>query len=146
MMGSVVGTKLLEIREEELGESVPGKVYHLTLETKGVANEEVVAETLVRELYDRFGAKVVWIQVIDNTIEMQLVGSPFSWIGLIAAIPSILVIVGLALILWAVYVVMTEVPGWTWAILTIGIGLIILSPTIDESLKKSKREYERYRS
>ena len=141
-LGKLVGTKLVEMPREVLTTSVPEKVYHLRIETQGIFNEEEVAEVLVKELYDRFKAKVVWIRIKDGVIDVQLIGSPFAWLALITFLPTILSILGIVVILISIYSVFSAVPMWAWALLAVGIGLITLGPKISESVFGGYESYE----
>lgn len=140
--GKLVGTKLVLMPKEVLTDSVPGKVYHLTIETKGIANEEETAKVLVKDLYDRFKAEVLWIKIENGVIDMQLIGSPFAWVALIAFIPAILAILGIVFVLVSVYSVIAAIPAWAWALLAVGVGLILIGPTITKSLTAGRGGYE----
>lgn len=141
-VGKLVGTRLVQMSNVVLTDSVPGKVYHLTIETKGIANEEEVASVLTRELYDRFKAKVVWMRIKDGNIEVQLIGSPFIWAALIGFIPEILLLLGVVFVLVSVWNVIASIPSWTWALLAVGVGIIFLGPTIAKSLTRGHEKYE----
>jgi len=141
-LGKLVGTKLMQMPKEVLTDSVPGKVYHLTIETKGIANEEEVAKTLVSELYSKFKAKVLWIRIENGTIDVQLIGSPFAWAALIAFLPAILSILGIVFVLVSIYNVIAAIPAWAWALLAVGVGLIFIGPTIAKSLTAGRERYE----
>jgi hypothetical protein len=89
----------------------------------------------------RFRAKVVWIRISEDVIDVQLEGSPFAWAALIAFIPTILAILGVSVILVSVYSVVSAIPSWAWALLIVGVGLIFIGPTISKSLKAGYKEY-----
>jgi len=141
-LGKLAGTKLVEMPREILTDSVPGKVYHLTIKTEGIFCEEEVAEVLVKELYDRFKAKVIWIRIEGSVIDLQLVGSPFAWAALIPFLPALLALLGVTIILISIYNVLVSIPAWTWALLAVGIGLIFFGPRIAESVFGGYEAYE----
>lgn len=143
-VGKLVGTKLMQMSKEVLTDSVPGKVYHLTIETKGISpnNEEEVAKVLVEELYDRFKAKVIWMRIENGTIEVQLIGSPFVWLALIGFLPAILTILGVIFILVSVYNVIASIPTWAWALLAVGVAIIFIGPKIVKPIRAGAYEYK----
>jgi hypothetical protein len=145
-VGKLVGTKLVEMPKEVLTDSVPGKVYHLSIETKGVTNEEEVAKTLTSELYNKFKAKVVWMKIENGTIDIQLIGSPFAWLALLAWLPAILSVLGIVMVLVSVYSVISAIPGWAWALLAVGVGMMLFGPKIAGAITSGleRKEYVTY--
>lgn len=133
-IGKLAGVHLVEIPREVLTESVPGKAYHITIETKGVIDEQRVVDTLTTELYTRFKAKVIWMRIVDNVIDIQLIGSPFVWAALLAFLPTILGILGIVVVLISLYSVLAAIPGWTWGLLAVGIGMILFGPKLAEAV------------
>jgi len=133
-VGKLAGTKLVEMSKEVLTDSVPGKVYHLTMETKGIANEEEVVKTLVSELYSKFKAKVIWIRIENGIIDLQLIGSPFAWLTLLAFLPTILAMLGVIMVLLSVYSVLAAIPGWAWGLLAVGVVMILFGPKVAETV------------
>jgi len=145
-VGKLVGTKLVEMPKEVLTDSVPGKVYHLTIETKGIANEEEVAKTFVVELYNKFKAQVIWIRIEDGVIDLQLIGSPFAWLALLAWLPTILAMLGIVMVLVSIYSVISAIPGWAWALLAVGVAIILFGPKIAGAVTSGleRKEYVTY--
>jgi len=133
-VGKLVGTRLVEAPREVLTESVPGKAYHITIETKGVIDEQQVVDTLTTELYTRFKAKVIWMRIADDIIDIQLIGSPFVWGALLAFLPTILAMLGIVVVLISLYSVLAAIPGWAWGLLVVGVGMILLGPKLAESV------------
>jgi hypothetical protein len=133
-VGKLAGTRLVEMPKEVLTDSVPEKVYHLTIKTKGVTNEEEVAKTLVSELYNKFKAKVIWIRIENGVIELQLIGSPFAWLTLLAFLPTILAMLGVIMVLLSVYSVLAAIPGWAWGLLAVGVVMILFGPKVAETI------------
>jgi len=116
--------------ELSLGSSVPGEIYEIHIETDGIPNPKLAAESLVSGLRERFGVRTVWIQADAKTIRMQIIGSPFAWATLIPFIPLILTTVGVAVVLISVFLVFREIPPWVWGLLAVGLILIYVSPFI----------------
>lgn len=141
-LGKLAGTRLVQMPKEVLTTSVPGKVYHLTIKTKGVSNEKEVAKTLIAGLYEKFKAKVIWMRIKDDIIDIQLIGSPFAWLALLAWLPAILTALGIVMILISVYSVVSAIPGWAWALLAVGVGIIFFGPKVAESVTGG---YEKYK-
>ena len=141
-VGKLAGTRLVEMPKEVFTDSVPGKVYHLTVETKGIVNEEEVAKTLIAELYNKFKARVIWIRIENGVIDLQLVGSPFAWFALLAWLPTILAMLGIVMILVSIYSVIAAIPGWAWALMAVGVGVILLGPRIGEAVTAGYKKYE----
>ena len=133
-VGKLIGTRLVEMSKEVLTDSVPGKVYHLTIETKGIANEEEVARVLIAKLYEKFRAKVVWIRIADGIIDLQLIGSPFPWLALLAWLPTILAMLGIVMILVSIYSVIAAIPSWAWALMAVGVAVILFGPKVAETV------------
>jgi hypothetical protein len=133
-VGKLAGTRIVEMSKGVLTDSVPGKVYHLTIETKGIANEEEVVKTLVTELYNKFKAQVIWIRIDSGVIDLQLIGSPFAWLALLAFLPTILAMLGIVVVLISLYSVLAAIPGWAWGLLAVGVGLILFGPKLAETV------------
>jgi len=144
-VGKLIGTRLVEMSKEVLTDSVPGKVYHLTIETKGIANEEEVAKTLVTELYNKFKAQVIWIRIENGVIDLQTIGSPFAWLALLAWLPTILAMLGIVMILVSIYSVIAAIPGWAWALLAVGVAMILFGPKIGEAVTAGFGREKEYR-
>jgi hypothetical protein len=145
-VGKLAGTRLVEVPKEVLTDSVPEKVYHLTIKTKGVTNEEEVAKTLVTELYNKFKARVIWIRIENGVIDLQLVGSPFAWLALLAWLPTILAMLGIVMVLVSIYSVISAIPGWAWALLAVGVAIILFGPKIAGAVTSGleRKEYATY--
>jgi len=144
-VGKLAGTRIVEMSRGVLTDSVPGKVYHLTIETKGIANEKEVAKTLVTELYNKFKAQVIWIRIVDGVIDLQLIGSPFAWVALIAFLPTILAMLGIVVVLISLYSVLAAIPGWAWGLLAVGVGLMLFGPKIGEAVTTGFKAEKKYK-
>jgi hypothetical protein len=144
-LGKLAGTRIVEMSKDVLTDSVPGKVYHLTIETKGIANEKEVAKTLVTKLYDNFKAQVIWIRIENGVIDLQLIGSPFAWLALLAFLPTILAMLGIVVVLVSLYSVLAAIPGWAWGLLVVGVGLILFGPKISEAVSAGFKAEKKYK-
>lgn len=123
--------KTLQIPKEMLTESVIGQVYELEIATEGVSDPQETVNVLAAKIPEQFPtAEVLWVKVEDNTIRLQIRGSPFAWSALLLFLPQILVVVGVVIAFVAVYMVFQAIPSWAWALLVVGAGLIIFAPKI----------------
>jgi hypothetical protein len=120
-----------------LGETTPGVTYEVEVQTKGIPDPKTTAETLLRELPNRIPhLKIHYINVTGNTITLQIEASPISWSVILAVIPSILTLLGIAVILIAVYYLFAGVPGWVWGLLILGAVLLFVIPTVTKTMKE----------
>ena len=130
----VLGT-LQYIPKAMLTESVPGAIYHLDIKTQGIPNPEQCASLLAAELPKRIkGLKIIWIGFDGDIIKLQIEGSPFPWALLLFLLPTILAIIGIVVILVAVYSIITAIPTWALALLLIGVGVIIFARPIGRAV------------
>ena len=144
-LGKKVGKRGRPLPVKMLTDSVPGKFYHLNIETTGISDEKAVASLLINKLNEKFKAKVVWIKVEGNNIELQISGSPFVWAVLIPFIPTILAVIGISVVLVAVYSIISAIPTWAWALLIIGSVLAVFGPGIARTLVPEIEVEERKR-
>lgn len=142
-LGKTVGKRGMPLPIKMLTDSVPGKFYHINIETTGISDERAVVSLLVNKLNEKFRAKIVWIKVDGKGIELQLRGSPFAWVLLIPFIPTILGVIGVTVVLVAVYSIISAIPGWALALLIIGAVLAFAGPDIARALIPEVGEYER---
>jgi uncharacterized membrane protein len=135
-------TKVMSLSEEAVLDSE----YELQIMTKGIKDEKKVADTLRKELWNRFGAEVVYVSLNEpkNTVTIQLIpritekGSPFLWIDLILAIPLILTLLGIAVIMITVIQVVTN--PWFWlGVFLIIFGSVIVPKLVIPEVEKIKR-------
>jgi hypothetical protein len=105
-------------------ESVPGAVYEIWVYVEGRIDPEKTEATLKSELYKRFKAEVFDFRVERGAIKFKLRGSPFTWAALLAALPVILALLGLAITLIAVFLCLTTVSKLALGLL--GVGLVCL--------------------
>ena len=145
IIGKQTEGELTYIPRETLTESVIGQTYEAHVRTQsllglGGASKENIANIIIRELPKRVpGLKLNWIEVGDTMIKLQFIGSPFAWSLFLAALPSILQLVGITVSLIGVYLVWSKIPSWTLGVLLLGLALLYLAPKLGaldvESLK-----------
>lgn len=131
------GTRIISetqyIPNAMLTDSVPGSKYQLQIKTNGVPDPATTINLLRTELPKKFfDLKVLWINIENDIITMQISGSPFLWASLLLFLPTILGAIGIIIVLISVYLMFAAVPSWIWATLIIGGVLIILGPKIGE--------------
>ena len=144
-LGEQTKGELIYIPRKALSESVIGQTYEAHVRTQsllglGGASKENIANIIIQELPKRVpGLKLNWIEVEDTMIKIQFIGSPFAWTVFLAALPSILQLVGITVSLIGIYLVWSKIPGWTLGVLLIGLSLLYLAPKLGaldiESLK-----------
>jgi len=132
--GRRVKGKIVKIPAIVLTSSVPEKVYEIHIETYGVPSAEDTVRLLAEKLYEEYKVNVVWAEVDEETIKLQVIGMPFAWAAVIPFIPAILGILGISVALVAVYAVIAAIPNWAWALLAVGVGLIFIGPTVGKIL------------
>lgn len=113
-----------------LTESVRGRTYELRIGTNGVPDHMKALEALKSGLEENFSTKVIYGDVIDSVIVIQMTGSPFVWGAILLFLPQILAGVGIIVSLITVYLVVSAVPTWAYALGAIGLVLIFGVPTI----------------
>lgn len=128
-LGTLAGRYVVEIPKEMLTTSVPGKFYHIRIETGGVSDEEHVANTLINGFLTEFKAKVVYVQIENGVVNLQLEGSPFAWAAVIVWLPSVFTLLGIALLGISIYTVFASIPSWAWGTLAVGVILLLLAPS-----------------
>ncbi|GAH72980.1 unnamed protein product, partial [marine sediment metagenome] len=74
------------------------------------------------------GVETVWASADAKSIRLQIAGSPMSWPVILGLLPSILSIMGIAVLLISVYLIVSGIPGWFWGLLVVGILLITILP------------------
>jgi len=88
-----------------------------------------VASTLKTEIPKNVeGVIVKYVQVSPSSIIMDVTGSPFLWVELLAFLPQIMTALGVVIGLITVYFVVTSIPTWAYALGAIGILAIFVLP------------------
>lgn len=125
---------------EILKETTPGVTYEVQIKTNGIPNPELTVKTLTSELTKKFpNIKIHYASASQDTIILHLEGSPIPWSAILAAIPAILTLIGITVILIAVYYLFSGVPGWVWGLLVLGVTLLFIIPTITKTIKEIKK-------
>ncbi|MCD6407335.1 hypothetical protein J7L81_05645 [Candidatus Aerophobetes bacterium] len=135
----VIGNKVLIPRSKlENWESIKGQIYEIQIKTENRISDDVASKIVgivPKKLYEKFGAKVKYMRIMDNYIIMQIEGSPFSWSSLLPYLSSILTWLGLIVIAIAVLLIIQKAP-WEVFLLLIGLILALGAPDIAEAIKK----------
>jgi hypothetical protein len=115
-----------------------GSVYHLKLDVSTLTQDKAVEalNRLTSEMKLKFGIKTIYGKAEPNTIHLIIMGSPFSWLALLAWLPTILGLIGIILFGVSVWQAIAAIPSWVWACLVIGGALIILGPPLGEWILK----------
>ena len=140
----IVAQRTVLIPPSMLTESVPGAVYQLEIKTKGIPDPKKVISVLTTELTRKFpDLKVLWIRVENQSISMQITSNPpFAWAALLAFLPEILMAIGITILFVTVYLVVSWVPSWIWALLITGTLLFFVGPAIARKLVPSPKPPE----
>ncbi len=128
-LGTIVGKYVQEVPAEVLTTSVPGKCYHLRIETSGISDEMLVSDALITGLSKNFKAKVKYMRIENGVIDVQLEGSPFIWAEVLLWLPAMFTVFGIILVGISVYTVFASIPSWAWGTLIVGVVLLLLAPS-----------------
>lgn len=116
---------------------IPGCYYEIQVVTdRGVPENQ--KETLINQIVTGFqqrGLTVQSVEVNDNQTTIQFRGSPFEWIEILSFLPLIFTLLGLAVLLLAIFSLITSVPTWVWGALVIGSVLIFLEPWMSGAIR-----------
>lgn len=129
-LGKMVGDQAIYMEKAMLTESVIGQIYELQLKTEGVETPEVVAAVLSSKLKERFGATLLYFEVDDDIMTIQIEGSPFVWSQLLVFLPEILSVLGVAILFIMVYLVGSTIPSWQYGLGAAALTLLYLAPSI----------------
>ena len=132
-IGEKKGEVLQQIPFDLSQESIPGRVYHLTLSYAGtIKNPQALFESLSFEFSKRQyrGAHLYYLGIDEDNkcLHLQLSGSPFAWGTVASSLPLIMTASGIVLVGVAIFDVLSSIPGWAWGVLVIGGLLIITAP------------------
>lgn len=127
-IGETVGSRGDHIPTSFLTESVIGQSYEIKIETRGVPDPSETAKVLAYELKKRFNAKLHYFGVDDNTITMQIEGSPFVWNTLLIFLPEILQVLGIIVGIIAVYFIASDISPWLYGVAAVGLFLVFFGP------------------
>lgn len=127
-VGKMVGDQTIYMPKEILTESVIGQVYELQIKTRGVPDPRNTTIVLQKKLKEKFNATLLYFEVDDNVITMQIEGSPFAWSLLLVFLPEILVGLGIVVLFIMVYLVTSAIPSWKYGLTILALILIFLGP------------------
>ena len=109
------------------GETEKGKYYEVHIDTDGIPDPRKAVDTLISGLRAQ-GVETMWASADAKKIRLQIAGSPMSWSVVLSLLPSILSVLGIAVILISIYTIVSGIPGWFWGLLVVGIILIKILP------------------
>lgn len=116
---------------------IPGCYYEIQVVTdRGVPENQI--QTLITQIVNGFeqrGLTVQSVEVNDNQTAIQFRGSPFEWIEILSFLPLIFTLLGLAVLLLAIFNLITSIPTWVWGAIVIGSILIFAEPWITGAIK-----------
>lgn len=123
-----------QIPLESLKVAPRGSMYTLELDVSDLTAEKAVEalNTLAKELKEKFNIQIIYGAATKNRIYLQIKGSPFSWLALLAFLPTILGLIGVILFAVTVWQAVAAIPSWVWSTLIISGALILLGPPIGE--------------
>lgn len=124
----------LQIPMQNLKVARKGSIYLLKLDVSTLTQDKALEalNTLTAEMKNKFGIKTIYGKAEPNAIHLIIQGSPFSWLALLAWLPTILGLIGIILFGVSVWQTVTAIPSWVWGTLIIGGALILFGPAIGE--------------
>ncbi len=119
---------------ENLKVAPKGTFYTLELDVSDLTPEKAVEalNMLAKNLEKNFKARLIYANASKNKIYLQIKGSPFSWLALLAWLPTILGMLGIILFGVSVWQAITSIPSWVWAMLITSGALVLFGPRIGE--------------
>jgi hypothetical protein len=115
-----------------------GALYEIKLTTSPLTPDKATEaiEKLKTEMQTRFGINLIYASATENSINLTIQGSPFTWAALIAFLPTILLGIGIILLAISAWQITTAIPSWVWFLLITGGVLIFFGPAIGETILK----------
>ena len=120
------------------GGTEKGKFYELHIDTDGIPDPGRAVNALIAGLRNQ-GVEAVWASADAKSIRLQIAGSPMSWPVILSLLPSILSLMGIAVILISVYLVFAAIPSWVWGLLAVGIMFLTIVPVFLPDPVKRRR-------
>jgi len=127
-VGKMVGDQTIYMPKKVLTESVIGQIYELQVKTNGVPSPSSAAVVLQKKLKEKFNANLLYFEVDDDVVTIQIEGSPFAWSLLLVFLPEILVGLGITILFIMVYLVTSTIPSWQYGLGAVALALIFLGP------------------
>jgi hypothetical protein len=111
-----------------------GSMYIIQLDVSPLTQDKAVEalNKLTAEMKTKFGIQTIYGKATKDKIYLLIKGSPFSWLALLAWLPTILALIGIILLGISVWQAITAIPSWVYATLIIGAALILVGPTIGD--------------
>lgn len=141
-----VGTKIVgtyvRIPEQMLDVTIPDWVYEIQiLVDKPVSDSVALANLIKTEFSKRLpDVKIHWIFIDGDEVRIQITGSPTAWSLILSLLPLIFTLLGLTLIMVAIWGVISSIPSWAWALLIMGVALFWILPYIEIPAPPEKKE------
>ena len=120
--------------------SVKGSMYEIQVKFKNYVNENQ-AKKIISEIpkyLSKYGAKVKYMKIGDNYVNMEVSGSPFEWNVILSELPGVFRTIGLIVSIISVLLIIQKS---AWDIIMLMIGLMLLFGFEDIS-KKTKHKIE----
>ena len=123
------GLKALDMATLSCGETVKGKFYEIHINTDGIPDPSRAVNALIEGLRNQ-GVETVWASSDGKRITIQIAGSPMAWSVFMTIVPTILSVIGVVVTIIAVYMIISDIPGWAWGMLVVGFLFLTLIPTL----------------
>jgi len=120
------------------GVTEKGKIYEIHIDTDGIPDPGKAVNALMVGLRNQ-GVQPIWASADAKTIRLQIAGSPMSWPVILGLLPSVLSLMGIAVILISVYLVFAAIPSWIWGLLAVGIMFLTIVPAILSKPERRRR-------
>lgn len=123
------GLMALDISTLSFGETVKGKFYEIHIDTDGIPDPSRAVTALTEGLRNQ-GVQTIWASSDGKRITIQIAGSPMAWSVFMTLVPTILSVIGVIVTIIAVYMIISDIPGWAWGMLVVGFLFLTLIPTL----------------
>jgi len=123
-----------------------GAIYEIKLSTSQLTPSKAseAIEKLRSELKEKFGIELIHAYATENSINLTIRGSPFSWAALLTFLPTILLLIGIILLGISVWQITTVIPPWVWFLLITGGALLLFGPALGnlilETIEKAREK------
>ena len=135
--------KRVKLDVSKLSVAPKGTLYDIVIRTSKMTPEQAkqALENLILGMREQFGIETYYATASEDTILLEIKGSPFAWTTLLMWLPAILGLIGIAVLLISVWQIFASIPSWVWPVLIIGVGLVLLGPKIGELIIKTAVPY-----
>ncbi|MEM4976243.1 MAG: hypothetical protein QXT64_02845 [Desulfurococcaceae archaeon] len=114
-------------------EMVPGMKYEVEVVYRGKAEAERIRRVVREAVEERFPVEVEEVKVKDGVIRMVIVPKAnVVWAEFLPFLPTILGLLGLAMVLAVVLYAVSVIPSWGWVLLFLGLILLLLGGRMGE--------------